>query len=195
MQFLPTYPFWPWWQPDRQSNFRQCLSHFQNDFVSSIFLFSSTDRCKWIGMCLTFCLISFAFSVSCILTSSPFTVWFSFKSFLNCILSTFTSGSSLLLFICYSVLSLSSVFPNSFILSDPSNGFVSFVVTSISNCYCFSFMFTVVVVFPSKLIRLSFTSLYSVSKGYDGVMLLNCDLGNKVTGEPLPMMNLIGRSC
>ena len=56
-------------------------------------------------------------------------------------------------------------------------------------------MFTVVVVFPSNFIRLSFTSLYSVSSGYNGIMLLNCDFRNKVTGEPLPMMNLIGRGC
>ena len=36
-------------------------------------------------------------------------------------------------------------------------------------------------------------SLYSVSSGCNGVMLLNIDFGIRVTGEPLSMMNLIGR--
>ena len=47
--------------------------------------------------------------------------------------------------------------------------------------------------FPSNCIRLSFTSLYSVFSGCNCVMLLNSDFGINVTGDPLSMMNLIGR--
>ena len=103
------------------------------------------------------------------------------------------SGSSLTWFICWSMLSLSSVIPSSFIQFNPNSGFVFFVVINISKCFCLPLTFTFAIVLPSKFIRLSFTSLYSVSNGFNGVMLLNSDFGIRVTGEPLSMMNLIGR--
>ena len=46
-------------------------------------------------------------------------------------------------------------------------------------------------VFPSNFIGLSFTFLYFVSKGGNVVILLNCDFGIGVTGEPLSIMKLI----
>ena len=153
----------------------------------------SNDCCKWIGIGLTFCCISFAYSFSSIPTLIAFTVWFSLNSFLNCPFNDLMSGSSLTCFICWSVLSLSTVIPNSFIQSNPSSGFVFFVDISTSRCFCLPFTFTFAIVFPSKFIRLSFTSLYSVSSGCNGVMLLNSDFGIRVTGEPLSLMNLIGR--
>ena len=76
---------------------------------------------------------------------------------------------------------------------DPAMDSFFFVVTSFSNCFCFPFIFTIAVVFPSNFIWLSFTSLYSVSSGCSGVILLNSDFGISVTGEPLSIMNFIGR--
>ena len=103
------------------------------------------------------------------------------------------SGSSFICCICEAVLPVSSVIPSFFIQSRPSNGFVLLVVTKI--CYSFSFPSISILadVFPSNCFRLSFTSLYSVSSGYSGVILLNCDFDISVTGDPLSIMNLIGR--
>ena len=95
-------------------------------------------------------------------------------------------------FICGSILSLSNVYPSFFIQCNPSNRFAVFVVTSTSKCSCSPFTFTIAAVFLN-FIRLSFTPLYSVSSGCNGVMLLNCDFGIRVTGQPLSVMNLIGR--
>ena len=84
--------------------------------------------------------------------------------------------------------------PQFFIQSSPSRGFVFFVVIRSSSSFRVPLISTFAVVFPSNRIRLSFTSLYSVSRGRNGVIVLNCDFDISVTGEPLSMMNLIGRS-
>ena len=91
--------------------------------------------------------ISFASSFSWISTLIPFTVWFSLNSCLNCPFWDFMSGSSLTCFIRWSVLSLSSVIPNSFIQSNPNSGFVFFVVIKISKCFCLPLTFTFAIVF------------------------------------------------
>ena len=79
--------------------------------------------------------------------------------------------------------------------SNPSliEGFVFFVVTRTSRLFSFPFISTAAIVFPSNLIRLSFTSLYSLSIGFNGVILLSCDSGNKITDDPLSIMSLIDR--
>ena len=93
-----------------------------------------------------------------------------------------------------SVLSLSSVIPNSLIQSNhPNSGFVFFVVIKISKCFCLPLTFTFAIVFLSKFIWLLFTYLYFFSNGCNGVMLLNNDFGIRVTGDPLSMINLIAR--
>ena len=153
----------------------------------------STDCCKCIGMGLPFCCINLASSFSCIFTSSPFTVWFSLNSFLNFVFSFVTSGSFFIWCICGTVVPVSSVIPNFFIQSKPSKGFVFLVVTRSSSSFRVLLISTFAAVFPSNRIGLSFTSRYSVSKGCNGVNLLNCDFGINVTGEPLSIMNLIGR--
>ena len=88
---------------------------------------------------------------------------------------------------------VSSVIPSFSIQSKPNKGLVFFVVIRTSKLFRFPFISTSAIVFPSNFIRLSFTSLYSVPIGLNGVVLLNCDFGIKVTGEPLSIMNLIGR--
>ena len=69
---------------------------------------------------------------------------------------------------------------------------VSFVDTRTSRLFRFPFICTVAIVFPLILIRLSFTSLYSVSAGFNGVVLLTCDFGLSI-GEPLSFIHLIER--
>ena len=89
---------------------------------------------------------------------------------------------------------MSSVIRNFCIQSKPSRGLVFFVVIRTSRSFRFPFLSTNAVVFPSMLIRLSFTSLYSVPIGFNDVILLKCDFGIKITGEPLlSIMTLIGR--
>ena len=94
-------------------------------------------------------------------------------------------------FICRPVLPVSSVIPSFSIQSKPSKGLDFFVVTRISRL--FRFASSIAVVFPSDLISLSFTCLYSVSNGFNGVILLNFDFGIRVTGDPLSIINLFGR--
>ena len=91
------------------------------------------------------------------------------------------------------VLPVSSVIPSFFIQSNPNKGLVFFVVIKIYRLFRCPFISTVAVVFPSNRILLSFTSLYSVFSGFDGVILLKSDFGISVTGDPLSIMNLIGR--
>ena len=80
-----------------------------------------------------------------------------------------------------------------FIQSKPNRGLVFFVVTKISRSFRFPSISTFAIVFPSNLILLAFPSLYSVFSGFSGVILLNSHFGIKVTGDPLSIMNLIGR--
>ena len=101
--------------------------------------------------------------------------------------------SSFIWCICGTVLPVSSVIPSFFIQSSPSRGFIFFVVIRSSSSFRVPLISTFAVVFPSNRIRLSFTSLYSVSRGRNGVIVLNCNFVISVTGEPLSMMNLIGR--
>ena len=115
------------------------------------------------------------------------------ENFWNLLFRVIISGSSVILFICGPILPVSSVIPSFSIQSKPNRGLVFFVVISISRLFLSPFISTEAVVFPSNFIRLSFTSLYSVPIGRNGVILLNCDFGIKVTGEPLSIMNLIGR--
>ena len=103
------------------------------------------------------------------------------------------SGSSVIWFIGGAVSPVSSVIPSFSIQSKPNRGLVFFVVINSSRSLLFPFIFTDAVVFPSNYIRLSFTSLYSVPIGLNGVIPLNCDFGILVPGEPLSIMTLIGR--
>ena len=103
------------------------------------------------------------------------------------------SGSCFICCLCETVLLVSSVIPTFFIQSRPSIGFVLLVVTKISNSSCFPSISTLAVVFLSNCIRLLFTSLYSVSSGCSGVILMNCDFDISVTGDLLSIMNLIGQ--
>ena len=65
----------------------------------------------------------------------------------------------------------------------PSEGFVFLVVTRLFDSFRVPFISPFAVVFLSNCIRLSFTSLYSVSIQRNGVIMLYCDLGINVTGE------------
>ena len=103
------------------------------------------------------------------------------------------SGSSMIWFTWGPVLPVSSFIPNFFIQPKPNRGLVFFVVTKMSRSFRFPSISTIAIVFPLNLILLSFTSLYSVFSGFSGVILLNSDFGIRVTGDPLSIMNLIGR--
>ena len=94
------------------------------------------------------------------------------ESFLNFLFKEVISGSSVTWFIWGPVLAVSSVIPSFFIQSNPIKGLVFFVVIKISRLFRCPFTSTVAVVFPSKRILLSFTSLYSVFSGFNGVILL-----------------------
>ena len=88
---------------------------------------------------------------------------------------------------------MSSVIPSFFIQSNPNKGLVFFVVIKTSRLFRCQFISTVAVVFPSNWNLLPFTSLYSVFSGFNGAILLKSDFGISVTGDPLSIMNLIGR--
>ena len=102
-------------------------------------------------------------------------------------------GSSFTWCIWGTVLPVSIVIPRFFIKSKPSSGFVFSVVTKIFSSFCFSPFSIFATVVPSKCIRLSFTSLYYVSKGRNGVIFIKFDFGISVSGEPLSKLNSIGR--
>ena len=76
--------------------------------------------------------------------------------------------------------------------SNSNKGLVFFVVIKISRLFRCPFISTDAVVFPSNRILSSFTSLYSVFSGFNGVILLKSDFGISVTGDPLSVMNLTG---
>ena len=103
------------------------------------------------------------------------------------------SASSVMWIVCGSVLLVSSVIPDFTIQSKPSKWLVFFNVTRISRSFRFQLISTVAIVFPSNLIPLSFTSLYSVSTGFNGVILLSCDFSIEDNGEPLSIIKLFGR--
>ena len=103
------------------------------------------------------------------------------------------SESSMIGFIWRPVLPVSSVIPNFFIQSKPYKGLVFFVVTKISRSFRFPSISSFAIVFPSTLILLSMTSLYSVFSGFSGNILLNSDFGIRVIDDPLSFMSLIGR--
>ena len=67
------------------------------------------------------------------------------------------------------------------------------MVIRISRLFRYPFISTVAVVFPSNMILLSFTSLFSVFSGFNGVIALKSGFGISVTGDPLSIMTLIGR--
>ena len=158
--------------------------------------FFSDRLSKRIGIGLLFCCIFFCVFFLLYLPFISIHSEVIVAKFLNFVFRDVMSGSSIIWFICGSVSTVISVIPNFSTQSKPTKALVFFVVTRISRLFRFPFISTfaiVFVVFPSNQIRLSFTSLYSVSIGFNGVILLECDFGNKVTGDPLSIINLIGR--
>ena len=89
--------------------------------------------------------------------------------------------------------SMFTLIPRCFIQSNPSNGFVLFVVISNSSFFFSPYFSMLAIVFSSNLILLLFTSRYSSFNGYFIVVPLNFCFGIRVTGDPLSIMNLIGR--
>ena len=88
--------------------------------------------------------------------------------------------------------SMFTLIPRCFIQSNPSNGFVLFVVFSNSNFFFSPSISMFAIVFPSNLILLLFAYRYSSFNGYIVVIPLNFCFGIRVTGDPLSIMNLIG---
>ena len=126
-------------------------------------------------------------------SSIPFTVSFSWNSFVNFLFRSVTSRFLFDVFIFRLDFSVSILVPNWFIQSRPSSGFVLFVVISSYKFFVSPLISTFAMVFPLNFLLLLLTSLYSVFNGCICVIWLNNWFGTSVTGDRLSIINLIGR--
>ena len=126
----------------------------------------STAGCRWMGIGLPFCCISFDPYFNWISTSTLFTVWFFVKSLWNLLFSFAISSSGLLLnssdlFMWLTVrcgFSVFSVIPSFSIQLSPSNGCVCLEFISNSSCHTLPSVSMSAMVLPSNFLLLSFTS-------------------------------------